>query len=125
MVRRCSWFFALGSVTVALAAAGCGDNLGPAGGAGSDADAGPGDDEGGQPGGGMSSIITCPEAVPAASEGSCDVTAGDGTAVLLRGTVLGRDVVYENGAVLYDGTEIVCTGCDCGEMEAAADATRV
>ncbi len=126
MVRRCSWFLALGSVTVALAAAGCGDNLGPAGGAGSDADAGPGDDDGGgEPDGGMSSIITCPEAVPAASEGSCDVTAGDGTAVLLRGTVLGRDVVYENGAVLYDGTQIVCTGCDGGEREAAADATRV
>jgi large repetitive protein len=126
--RRGSWVLVCGSflVAVASAAAGCGDNLAPLGEGGETPDAGVPDAGGGEPdGGGGIEIITCPDAVPAASEGSCDVAPGSGAAVLLRGTVLGRDVVYENGAVLYEGSSIACVGCDCAESAGAKQATRV
>ncbi len=119
--RRGSLFAGLVSLSLALAGvAGCGDNLAAEGGGGTEADAGPAEpDAGGEPDAAPTGIVTCEEAVPAASEGACDVTPGDGTAVLLRGTVLGRDVVYENGAVLYDGASIVCVGCNCGDEQQA------
>jgi cytosine/adenosine deaminase-related metal-dependent hydrolase len=134
--RLVSRFLALAPLSIALCgAAGCGDNLGRRGGQGAEGDAGARPDAGadgepdgggGEPdGGGGSAIVTCPAEIPAAAEGACDVQEGSGSAVLLRGTVLGRDTVYENGAVLYDGGEIACVGCDCADAPAAADATRV
>ncbi len=125
--RRYSLSGGLGVLWLALAGlTGCGDNLSAGGGGGSEADAGPAEpDAGGGPDAAPTGIITCEESIPAASEGACDVTSGDGSAVLLRGTVLGRDVVYENGAVLYDGASIVCVGCNCGDEQQAAEATRV
>lgn len=133
--RPRSWSLALASLSLALAAAGCGDNLGRRGGGdGTGSDAGPRPDAGvdgepdagGEPdGGGASAVVTCPVEIPPASEGACDVQDGAGSAVLLRGTVLGLDTVYENGGVLYDGGEIACVGCDCADAPAAADATRV
>ena len=125
--RRYSLSGGLGVLWLAVAGlTGCGDNLSAGGGGGSEADAGPAEpDAGGGPDAAPTGIITCEESIPAASEGACDVTPGDGSAVLLRGTVLGRDVVYENGAVLYDGARIVCVGCDCGDEQQAAEATRM
>lgn len=119
---------ALGTLALAVAT-GCGDNLNPAGDDGDgtqpDAGSGPPDAGGGEPDAGGERIITCEGAIPAPTEGSCDVTPGEGSAVLLRGTVLGLDAVYENGGVLYQDGSIICTGCDCGQGPEAADATRV
>lgn len=122
----------LAGLALALAA-GCGDNINPGSGdddPGTEPDAGTGTDvDGGvEPDAGVEPgpvVVTCAAEIPAATEGSCDVTPGEGGAVLLRGTVLGLETVYENGAVLYEGNTITCTGCDCGERPEAADATRV
>src|SRR6185503_3514967 len=101
---------------------GCGGSRGTGGGGhGDEPDAGTDQPDGGD----TTEVVVCPDEVPAASEGGCDVAAGTGSAVLLRGTVLGQGTVYENGSVLYDGTAILCTCCDCGSDPAAADATKV
>lgn len=105
---------------------GCGSYGNPGGGrgGGGDPDAGPGGADGGdtdQP----SEVVTCQDPVAPPTEGACNVTAGSSTAVLLRGTVLGRGTVYENGGVLYDGSQIQCVGCDCAGSDVAAAATRI
>ncbi len=70
-------------------------------------------------------LVTCDDPVPAADTGVCDVTEGTGSAILLRGTVLGRDTVFENGSVLIDGTQIVCVGCDCSDSAGFGTADHV
>ncbi len=95
------------------------------GGSSSDPDGGSGDGGVGPDATPPSALVTCPDAVPAATSGICDATAGTGTAVLLRGTVLGDGTVYENGSVLYDGDTITCVGCDCASAAGASTATRV
>ncbi|MBW2733240.1 MAG: amidohydrolase family protein [Deltaproteobacteria bacterium] len=78
-----------------------------------------------QDGGGVTTV-TCPgEAPPTPSVGTCGITAGSGSAVLLRGTVIAPDKVYENGQVLLQGTKILCVGCDCASETAAATASEV
>ena len=105
---------------------GCGSYKNPGGGGGGDGpDAGAGGVDPDAGGDTPSEVVTCPDPVPPPSEGSCDVTPGTGTAVFLRGTVLGKGTIYENGGVLYDGTQIQCVGCDCASSDAAAGATRV
>src|SRR5437660_12110627 len=54
----------------------------------------------------MSGVVQCPTAVPAPTDGTCDATAGTGTAVIVRGDVLGDGVVYKDGGVVYDGDAI-------------------
>src|SRR5262245_38349680 len=95
-------------------AVGCGSRGQGNWGDGDEPDAGVGPD----PDAGGSEVIVCDDPVPPATDGACDVTQGDGGAVLLRGTVLGLETVYENGAVLYEGTSILCTGCECGDNPA-------
>ena len=75
-------------------------------------------------------ITQCDVDLPAPPEGErCVVEAGTNGYTLLQGTVLAGDDVYENGAVLLDdrGTNklIECTGCDCAQESAAAEATVV
>ncbi len=67
--------------------------------------------------------VQCPTPVPAAQDGTCDVTAGSGAAVLVQGNVLVHTGVYLDGAVLYQGDHVVCVGCDCGSAPEAATAT--
>ena len=69
--------------------------------------------------------VQCPTTVPTPADGACDVTAGSGTAVLVRGNVLVHTGVYLDGAVLYDGDTITCVGCDCAAAATAANATVV
>ncbi|HEU5056999.1 MAG TPA: hypothetical protein VFU21_10765, partial [Kofleriaceae bacterium] len=88
---------------------------------GDEPDAGADDPDGGPD----TEVVVCPDPVPAPSEGACDVQTGSGEAVLLRGTVLAQGTVFENGSVLYQGTSILCTGCDCAVDPAAADATII
>jgi len=58
--------------------------------------------------------------LPAASGGTCDVTAG-GASTLLRGTVLSPGAVYVGGAVAIDASgTIACVGCDCSPFAAGA-----
>jgi large repetitive protein len=68
-------------------------------------------------------LVQCSPAAPAPSSGICDLTAGTGSQVLVRGTVLGRDTVFESGQVVYDGDFIECVGCDCAD--AYPDATVI
>src|SRR5687768_1096832 len=94
-------------------APGCGVNIKPLGdddddqGTVPDAGGGTEVDAGTEPDAGPV-VVTCEVEIPAATEGSCDVTPGEGAAVLLRGTVLGLETVYENGSVLYEGNTIAC-----------------
>ncbi len=75
-------------------------------------------------------VVTCPDVVPAPSAGAlCNVTAGTGDNVVLRGTVLAEGVIYENGAVIYEGGttngKILYAGCDYAAEASAQDATLV
>ncbi|WP_428267460.1 thrombospondin type 3 repeat-containing protein [Haliangium sp.] len=92
----------------------CGDNLSPA--VDEPVDAMPAPD--------ANTVEACGADIPAAQNGTCEVTAGTGTALLLRGDVLGSDTVYESGEVLVDDGRIVCAGCDCSGAAGYADATR-
>jgi len=68
-------------------------------------------------------IEVCEQDLSPPSEGVCDVVAGSGTATVIHGDVLGEGVIYENGSVVYDGTEITCVGCDCDSAAGVAEAT--
>lgn len=73
--------------------------------------------------------VTCtnPAMTPPTS-GTCTVTKGTGTAILLRGTILAPDKVYENGHLLIDKSgsgKIVCLGCDCKKSTGYTTATVV
>jgi hypothetical protein len=70
-------------------------------------------------------VETCGNTIPPTTDGACTVTPGD-DGLLLEGTVLGVDTLYENGQVLVgaDGL-IACVGCDCAGEAPAATATRV
>ncbi len=102
---------------------------------GAAADAGPGGEAGvdvgpsGDGGGGSTSgpkRHTCANpALTAPAKGTCTVTKGSGTGVLLRGTVLGPADVYENGHLLISGGKVACAGCDCSKDAAYKDATVV
>jgi len=78
--------------------------------------------DGGEPPHGM---VQCPTPVPAPTAGTCDATAGTGTAVVVRGNLLGDGVTYLDGELLYDGDRLVCVGCDCSAAPGYATATRV
>ncbi|MCP4443795.1 MAG: amidohydrolase family protein [Myxococcales bacterium] len=84
-------------------------------------DAGPGGGDGG--GTPPLNIEVCAQELAAPTTGTCDVAPGNGTATVIHGDVLGEGVVYENGTVVYGGTEITCVGCDCGSTAGFADAT--
>lgn len=64
-------------------------------------------------------VIVCQELVPL-PEGTCTASPGSSD-LLLRGTVLTADQVYEGGEVLVsaDGS-IACVGCDCAASAPAA-----
>jgi len=75
-------------------------------------------------------LVECDNVIPAAPDGQvCAVTPGSSGAMLLRGTVLAGHRVYENGTVLVEAggnnSRILCTGCDCADDPAAADASIV
>jgi len=70
-------------------------------------------------------LVQCPQTWTAATEGSCDATDGTGTAVLVRGNVLGEAATYLDGEVLYDGDLLVCRGCDCSASAGYATASIV
>ena len=65
-----------------------------------------------------------PPLVPPAS-GVCEVSAGAGSALLVRGQLLVRDRVLQNGHLLIDQGKIVCAGCDCSGAPGFAGATVV
>jgi hypothetical protein len=71
-------------------------------------------------------VVTCnnPALTPPV-KGTCSVTKGTGSGLLLAGTVLAPDTVYENGRVLVVGTKITCVGCDCSASSGHKDATRI
>ena len=77
------------------------------------------------PDGQGSVVIQCPTPVPAATSGTCDATAGSGTAVVIQGDVLADGTVYADGEVVYDGARFVCAGCDCSAAPGYASATRI
>lgn len=70
--------------------------------------------------------VTCSGTLPAPPAGqTCGIT-GAGINRLVRGRILTPDVVYERGAVLFDGDgEILCAGCDCGADPLAVGATVI
>jgi hypothetical protein len=69
-------------------------------------------------------VVECP-LLPPVSTGHCAVSAGD-NGLLIRGIVLGTEVVYLNGSVLVDATGLIrCVGCDCSATEGASTATAV
>ena len=72
-------------------------------------------------------LVTCPGApLVAPAAGTCEISKPGTKGLLIRGTVLGPETVYEQGAVLVDAAGIIaCIGCDCLDLPAAADATEL
>ncbi|MFH2005537.1 MAG: amidohydrolase family protein [bacterium] len=72
--------------------------------------------------------VVCDNVIDPVPGQACGVTAGS-DALLLKGTVLGGSVLYENGTVLVSDTrpnaEILCVGCDCADEPEANGATVV
>ncbi|MEZ4365654.1 MAG: amidohydrolase family protein [Kofleriaceae bacterium] len=92
----------------------------------SNPDAAPPGPDAGDPDAGVPVGVTqCEATVPPPTDGICDATAGAGTAVALRGNVLADGATYLDGEVVYDGSEIVCVGCDCADAPGRATATVV
>lgn len=110
-----------------VASSGCGDdapdnNLD----GGMVSDSGPTPDAMSEPDGGQSAtVVRCDEPVPMPTDGICAATPGTGSAILLRGDVLGAGTVYEGGSVLIDGNAIACVGCDCSAAPGHAGAARI
>ena len=69
-------------------------------------------------------VTMCPGAnLPPATNGVCDVTAGNG-AKLITGTILVPGEVLRGGQVAVDDTgKIICAACDCSAM--AQGATKI
>lgn len=63
----------------------------------------------------------CGIALPTPAEGLCEVEEGTGSAVVLRGMVLGYEKVYVSGSVVVDGERIADVGC----VEPPAGATII
>ncbi len=76
-------------------------------------------------GGGETSVVQCPTPLVAPTEGDCDVVDGTGTVVVVRGTILGPDMTYLDGAVAYDGNLITYVGCDPTTAPGFATATMI
>jgi large repetitive protein len=70
-------------------------------------------------------IVECEIDLPPAADGSCDVVDGTGSAVVVRGDILGDGVSFLDGTVMYDNRRIVCVGCDCSEQPGYAAATVI
>jgi cytosine/adenosine deaminase-related metal-dependent hydrolase len=70
-------------------------------------------------------VVQCPNPVPAPTSGTCDATAGTGSAVIIRGDILTDGTVYADGEVVYDDNTITCAGCDCSATPGYATATQI
>ena len=87
-----------------------------------DTDTGPDTDTGGD----IDPLVVCdtPALAPPA-KGTCEVSKPGTKGLMIRGTVLGPDTIYENGAVFVDNGVIACIGCDCLDLPGAADASEL
>ena len=64
--------------------------------------------------------------IPTSDDQVCHVIPGEGSATLIRGTVLAPYSIYDQGDVLIDADGyLACVGCDCGTHPLAVDATEV
>lgn len=76
--------------------------------------------------GGPSTKKLCPNPpIPLPSSGSCAVTQGTGSGLLLRGELLAEKQALVNGHLLIDQGKIVCAACDCSGHSAYQGATIV
>ena len=103
------------------------DGAADGGGGGADSrpagDGAPAGDSGGKP---SAEVINCQNpARTAPAKGTCAATKGGGSAILLRGTILGADKIYRNGHLLIEGKGIVCAGCDCSSAAGFATASVI
>ncbi len=73
----------------------------------------------------VAEVVQCPVDLPAVTSGICTASAGAGSAVSIRGTVLAENTAFLDGEVVYDGSKIVCTGCECGDAPGRDTATVV
>ena len=74
-------------------------------------------------------VITCPTPVAPAPNGQlCAVTPGNNTALVIRGTILTKDAIYRQGAIVIDRSgkngQIAYVGCDAEAQALAQGATR-
>lgn len=91
-------------------------------------DGGPDADPDGGPDGGpdVPTLEGCEEPIAPAASGVCDIEAGsDEGAILIRGDLLLPDGLLEAGSLLVVDGVIQCTGCDCADQAAAANATVI
>jgi cytosine/adenosine deaminase-related metal-dependent hydrolase len=76
--------------------------------------------------GGPSTKKICPNPpIPPPSSGTCSVTQGTGSGLLLRGELLTEKQVLVNGHLLIEQGKIVCAACDCSGHSAYQGATIV
>ncbi|MEM7083905.1 MAG: amidohydrolase family protein [Pseudomonadota bacterium] len=67
----------------------------------------------------------CPRTLPAVSTGTCSITTGTGSAVLIQGDVFFESGLLTNAEVLVDDGDIVCAGCDCSSEATFSTATTL
>jgi len=99
------------------------DSTGPGTTGGTDTDTGETDTD---TDGDIDPLVVCdtpPLAPPA--EGTCEISKPGTQGLMIRGTVLAPDTIYENGAVFVNNGTIVCVGCDCLDLPEAAEATEL
>jgi imidazolonepropionase-like amidohydrolase len=78
-----------------------------------DPDGRPGPDDGGAGDAAIGQVVQCDARWPAPQSGTCDGQSGSGSAVVLRGNILGDGTTYLDGEVAYEGDLITCVACDC------------
>jgi large repetitive protein len=68
--------------------------------------------------------VKCPNAaMTPPTTGTCSVTKGTGTALLIRGEILAPGKILQNGHLLIDSGKIVCSDCDCSTATGYSTAT--
>ncbi len=61
-------------------------------------------------------IIDCDRQIPAVTSGVCSASEGSGDTIIIEGTILAGEKIYNNGRVMFkkgNNAKITCVGCDC------------
>ena len=68
-------------------------------------------------------FVDCMTDLQPPAEGTCEVTSGGSSGMVLRGNVLAPETTYRGGEVLIDASgAIQCVGCDCSGEDGYGDA---
>ena len=70
--------------------------------------------------------VDCMADLQPPAAGTCEVTSGGSSGMVLRGNVLAPETTYRGGEVLIDASGVIqCVGCDCADESGYGDAAVV